>query len=70
MPFDFGSTTSVRLENYRTEPNIFLDDRPEEYVKGGDRQPEETFSEAITVLEKNSRLTPRFGPTSDLALPG
>lgn len=57
------------VENYGTDPDIEVDDRPEEYAAGVDAQLERAIAEAMARLEANPPAWPAFDNRPSRALP-
>lgn len=57
------------VENYGTDPDIEVDDRPEDYARGYDAQLERAIQEAMARLEANPPVLPAFDRRPNRALP-
>jgi tricorn protease len=57
------------VENYGTEPDIEVLNRPQDYTAGEDAQLERGIAEVLSLLEKNPAQLPEFGERPDLSLP-
>lgn len=57
------------VENYGTDPDIEVDDRPEDYAAGVDSQLERAIQEALTRLEAKPPVWPAFDNRPSRALP-
>lgn len=57
------------VENYGTDPDIDVDDRPEEYAQGVDAQLERAIAEALERLEAQPPKWPAFDNRPSRALP-
>lgn len=57
------------VENYGTDPDIDVDDRPEEYAQGIDAQLDRAIEEALKRLEAEPPVWPAFDDRPRLALP-
>jgi tricorn protease len=57
------------VENYGTDPDIQIDNRPQDFARGVDAQLERTITEIQTMLAKNPPIVPDFGQRPRLSLP-
>jgi len=57
------------VENYGTDPEIVVDNAPQDAVQGRDRQLETALATALDVLKTAKPLKPEFGPRPRLARP-
>ena len=57
------------VENYGTEPDIEVQNRPQEYAAGVDAQLARGIAEILDLLEKNPPQIPAFDDRPDLSLP-
>lgn len=57
------------VENYGTDPDIEVDNTPQDYIHGEDAQLERAISEALRLLEENPPTIPDFDKRPNLALP-
>ena len=57
------------VENYGTDPDIEIDNRPQDYINGVDAQLERTIEEIMTRLEANPSPMAEPGPIPSRALP-
>lgn len=57
------------VENYGTEPDIEVDNRPQDYVQGRDPQLERGIQECKQLLKKQRPKVPRFEKRPKLKLP-
>jgi len=57
------------VENYGTDPDIFVDISPQDYKAGRDTQLDMAIKEINENLEKQKPTIPDFGPEPDLSLP-
>ncbi|MDI6840392.1 MAG: PDZ domain-containing protein [bacterium] len=57
------------VENYGTDPDIKVDIKPQDYVKGVDTQLDRAIKEVLRELEKNPPLKPDFRKKPKLTLP-
>ena len=57
------------VENYGTEPDIEVENRPQDYVKGRDTQLEKGIQECKKLLKKQRPKTPQFEKKPKLKLP-
>jgi tricorn protease len=58
-----------RVENYGTDPDIEIDNTPQDYVAGHDAQLERAIAEALRRLEEQPPERPDFSQRPRLALP-
>jgi len=57
------------VENYGTDPDIEIDNTPQDYAKGKDAQLERSIKEVLKLMEKNPPKLPRFDKRPNLKLP-
>jgi tricorn protease len=57
------------VENYGTDPDIVVDNKPQDYVAGVDTQLERAIEEIQKLMITNPPQIPEFGPRPDLSLP-
>jgi tricorn protease len=57
------------VENYGTDPDIEVDNLPQDYARGVDVQLERAIEEAVKLLETNPPKRPDFSNRPDLSLP-
>ncbi len=57
------------VENYGTDPDIEVDNTPQDYARGVDAQLERTIEEILKLLEANPPKLPAFDGKPSLALP-
>jgi len=57
------------VENYGTDPDIEIDNSPQDYVKGKDNQLEKAVEFAMEELKKKPVVKPKFDKRPDLSLP-
>lgn len=57
------------VENHGTEPDVAVENAPQEYARGLDTQLERAVQEAIGLLAEQPPAAPRFGPRPGRALP-
>jgi len=57
------------VENYGTDPDIEIDNTPQDYAKGKDAQLERSIKEVMKLMEKNSPKLPKFDKRPNLKLP-
>ncbi len=57
------------VENYGVEPDIEVENRPQDYQAGVDAQLERTIEEILKLLEANPPRLPEFTNRPNLALP-
>jgi tricorn protease len=57
------------VENYGTDPDIEVDNLPQDYARGVDSQLERAIEEALKLLSSNPPRKPDFGNKPDLSLP-
>jgi len=57
------------VENYGTDPDIEIDNTPQDYARGVDAQLERTIQEILRLLEANPPRLPSFDSRPNLALP-
>jgi tricorn protease len=57
-----------QVENYGVDPDIEVENRPQDYVAGKDPQLDRSIAELIKRLEKESKR-PELGPYPDRSLP-
>ena len=55
------------VENYGTDPEIEIDNAPQDAVAGHDRQLERALATAVAVAKKSGVLKPNVGPRPNLA---
>jgi len=55
------------VENYGTDPEIEVDNAPQDAVAGHDRQLEKALATALAVAKKSGVLKPNVGPRPNLA---
>ena len=55
------------VENYGTDPEIEVDNAPQDAAQGRDRQLETALATALEVLKTAAPVTPAFGPRPQLA---
>lgn len=61
------------VENYGTDPDIEIDNAPQDAAAGRDRQLEKSLEVALGLIERSASSAPEFGPRPKLArsvLPG
>jgi tricorn protease len=57
------------VENYGTDPDIEVDNKPQDYAKGRDAQLERSIAEITKLMEKNPPQLPKFDRRPNLKLP-
>jgi tricorn protease len=57
------------VENYGTDPDIEIDNLPQDYARGVDAQLDRAITEAVKLLESNPPKKPDFSNRPDLSLP-
>ena len=57
------------VENYGTDPDIAVDNKPQDYAVGRDVQLERSIEEIMKLMEKNPAQLPRFDHRPSLKLP-
>lgn len=57
------------VENYGTDPDIEIDNTPQDYVAGRDAQLERSIEEIMKLMKKNPPQLPRFDKRPNLKLP-
>jgi tricorn protease len=57
------------IENYGADPDIEVDNRPQDYAAGVDAQLDRAVSEILRLLEQEPPRLPEFGPRPDRSLP-
>ncbi len=57
------------VENYGTDPDIWVENRPQDYVKGKDPQLERAIKECLKLLKEQKPKIPKFGKRPKLILP-
>ncbi|MDA3838360.1 MAG: S41 family peptidase [Candidatus Delongbacteria bacterium] len=57
------------VENYGTDPDIEVDIKPQDYVKGKDPQLDKALEVALEGLKKNPVIKPKFDKRPNLSLP-
>jgi tricorn protease len=57
------------VENYGTDPDIEVENKPQDYAAGRDAQLERSIEEILNLLEKNPPLLPTFEKRPNLRLP-
>ena len=57
------------VENYGTDPDIEVDNKPQDYARGVDAQLERSIQEIQTLLEKNPPTLPSFDGRPSRAIP-
>jgi tricorn protease len=55
------------VENYGTDPEIRVDNAPQDATAGRDRQLEQALATALQQARKSKVLKPKFGPRPNLA---
>ncbi len=55
------------VENYGVDPDIIIDNTPQDYREGRDAQLERTIEEILGLLERHPAQVPEFGPRPHLA---
>ena len=63
------SDVGFGVENYGTDPDIEVENRPQDWVQGVDAQLERTIQEIISLLETNPPKQPDLAGQPNLALP-
>ena len=57
------------VENYGTDPDIEVDNKPQDYVKGKDPQLDKALEVVLNELKKNPVKKPKLDKRPDLSLP-
>jgi tricorn protease len=57
------------VENHGTDPQIEIDNAPQDAAVGADRQLEVALATALGQIERAGKVSPAFGPGPDLARP-
>jgi tricorn protease len=57
------------VENYGTDPDIEVENRPQDWIKGADVQLERAVKEVMALLESDSPKQPDMGDLPNLSLP-
>jgi tricorn protease len=57
------------VENYGTDPDIEVDNLPQDYVRGVDAQLERAINEVLARLESNPPMLPDFSQKPSRAAP-
>jgi tricorn protease len=57
------------IENYGTDPDIEIDNTPQDYAAGKDAQLERALAEVLKLLEANPPQLPKFDERPSRALP-
>lgn len=57
------------VENYGTDPDIDIDNKPQDYAKGRDAQLERSIKEIMKLMAKNPPKFPKFDKRPNLKLP-
>jgi tricorn protease len=57
------------VENYGTDPDIEVDNSPQDAMEGRDRQLETALATALELIERSSPRKPEFGECPNLACP-
>jgi tricorn protease len=57
------------VENYGTDPDIEVENTPQDYSRGFDTQLERSIDEIQKLMNINPPRVPEFGPRPDLSLP-
>lgn len=57
------------VENYGTDPDIEIDNKPQDYAKGRDAQLERSIEEIMKLMTKNPPRLPKFNKRPNLKLP-
>ena len=57
------------VENYGTDPQIEVDNAPQDAAAGRDRQLEVALATALKEADRDGALKPDFGPRPNLARP-
>jgi tricorn protease len=57
------------VENYGTDPQIEVDNAPQDAAAHQDRQLATALATALELVEKNGTSKPEFGPRPNLAWP-
>lgn len=57
------------IENWGAEPDLWVENRPQDYRQGQDAQLERAVAEALALLEANPPRLPDFGPIPSRRLP-
>ncbi len=58
-----------QVENYGTDPDIEVENKPQDYVKGRDPQLARGIKECLKLMKKNPPKIPKFGKRPSLRLP-
>lgn len=58
-----------KVENYGTDPDIEVENKPQDYVKGKDPQLERGIKECTKLIKKHPPKIPKFGKKPRLKLP-
>ena len=58
-----------QVENYGTDPDIEVENKPQDYVKGRDPQMERGIAECLKLMKKNPPKVPEFGKRPSKKLP-
>ena len=58
-----------QVENYGTDPDIEVENKPQDYVKGRDPQLTRGIKECLKLMKKNPPKIPKFGKRPSLRLP-
>jgi tricorn protease len=58
-----------QVENYGTDPDIEVEFRPQDYIKGRDPQMEKGIEECLKLMKKNAPKVPKFGKRPSKKLP-
>ncbi len=57
------------VENYGTDPDVEVDNAPQDYAGGRDPQLERAIAEALRLMAERPPLLPEFGPRPRLGPP-
>jgi len=57
------------VENYGTDPDIIVENRPQDYARNRDIQLERGIKECLLLLKKNPPKLPKFGKKPRHPLP-
>ena len=57
------------VENYGTDPDIEIDNTPQDYARGLDAQLERAIAEILTIMQAAPPGLPEFGPRPSRAVP-
>ena len=57
------------VENYGTDPDIEIDNKPQDYARGRDAQLDRSIQEIMKLMEKNPPRLPKFDKRPNLKLP-